>query len=187
MATKKKEEVKPDEQTTETEETGGGTPLAWADVMAGLTPEQQAAYAQDVQGLKHSVAAAREERDALARQVAEIKRKLGKNPEETGAALDQLSKSLEEANRRAGFLEAAVSSSVGCRNPKAALAIAMQNNLFKADGSPDWDAIKADFPEGFGKAVVRTGAGIGTEQDEEKPQPRGFNDWLRSEAGRPTG
>jgi len=181
--TKVKVEVKPGEDTEGTEGATGGTP-AWSDVLSGLSPEQQAAYEQDVQGLKHSVSAAREERDALSRQVTEIKRKLGKNPEETSAALDQLQKSLEEANRRAGFLEAAMSPAVGCRNPKAAMAIALQSNLFKADGSPDWDAIKAVLPEGFGKPVVRTGAGIGTEQEEKPPKPRGFNDWLRKEAGR---
>lgn len=180
---KVKVEVKPVDKTEETEGTTGGTPT-WSDVLAGLAPEQQAAYAQDVQGLKHSVAAAREERDVLSRQVAEIKRKLGKNPEETSAALDQLQKSLEEANRRAGFLEAAMSPSVGCRNPKAAMAIALQSNLFKADGSPDWEAIKAVFPEGFGKVVVRTGAGVGTEQEDRPLKPGGFNDWLRKEAGR---
>ena len=124
----------------------------------------------------------RQDRDALSENLKTITKLIGTKPEEAAQAIQKLQGDLESLNKKTEFYDAA--SAVECRNPKAAFAIATTNNLFKRDGKPDWESIKTEAPELFGKAFVkppRKSAGSGT--DSEPAKTGSMNDLIRKGAG----
>lgn len=74
---------------------------------------------------------------------------------------DEAKNSLGSVSKKATFFEQA--STVNCRNPKVAYALAVTDGLFKDDGSPDWDKVKAAYPDGFSTVNANTKAGSGTQ------------------------
>ncbi len=157
----------------------GGTPAFtdFASFLAKQPKEVQALYEADVAGLKNTVSATRTERDNLATQIKELTKAAGKGTE-LETKLTELSASLESANRKADFMEQA--PAMECKNPKAAYALMLADNLVDRKGQPDWPAIKAAAPELFGKKVAKTNAGEG----HDEPPSGGMNDWIRSQARR---
>ena len=163
-----------------------GTPPAprtWDTVIAALPEVDRALYEAHTTGLRNTVQATRQERDALQQQLGELTKVLGKNdPEAAKALLAQMTADLDTAKRRADFLEQATKPEIGCANPGAAFAIAHAQGLFDGRGNPNWDAIKAAVPELFRRAVPAGNAGAGT----STPPGGGttMNDWIRRAAGR---
>jgi len=162
---------------------GDNAPRTWDTVLAGLPEADRALYEAHTTGLKNTVQATRQERDALQGQLAELTKALGKNdPEAAKALLAQMSAELETSRRRADFLETAVRPEIGCTNPGAAFAIAQTQGLFDARGNPNWDAIKAAVPELFRKPIPAGNAGAGTASP---PAGRAtMNDFIRRASGR---
>jgi len=164
---------------------GDGAPRTWDVVVSGLPEADRALYEEHTTGLRNTVQATRQERDALQQQLGELTKALGKNdPEAAKALLTQMTAELETSRRRADFLEAAVRPEIGCSNPGAAFAIAQSQGLFDARGNPNWDAIKQAVPELFRKPIPAGNAGAGTGSP---PAGRAtMNDWIRQAAGRST-
>jgi ElaB/YqjD/DUF883 family membrane-anchored ribosome-binding protein len=164
-------------------------PASWEEYVASLPEDQQEVvsklYSAKNQALLNAVKATREERDALATQLREAAKKAEKGSEAEKLYTEQADQ-LEKANKRANFYEDAPNN--GCRNAKAAFKIALADNLFKENGSPDWEAIRAEAPELFGslmstskKPVGKAGAGEGT--DKKPVSALGMSDLIRQQAG----
>lgn len=169
----------------------GGTPasepvVVWDTWIQGQSDEVKTAYATHTQGLRNTVQATRQERDALSQQLSQLQSALGKNsPDEAKRLIEQMTHDLDAANRRTAFVEEAVRPETGCTNPKAAYALAQAENLFDRRGNPDWAAIKAAAPELFGgrqgSQIPPGHAGAGTGIP---PQDTSMNAFIRRAAGR---
>lgn len=94
---------------------------------------------------------------------------------------DAAKNSLGSVSKKATFFEQA--STVNCRNPKVAYALAVTDNLFKDDGSPDWDKVKAAYPDGFSTVNANTKAGSGTQTIVKTDD---WNDAFRNAGGKRT-
>ena len=137
------------------------TTQSWEDVLKALPKEQQALYEAHTQGLQNSVRATRDERDGLKNQLQEALKKA-----EKGSEFEKnLTESLEKVNsleKRANFAEQAIKPEIGCRNVKAAFALALAEDYFRKNGDPDWEAIKKEAPELFGAIIPDANGGNGT-------------------------
>jgi hypothetical protein len=152
-------------------------------VIAALPEADRALYESHTTGLKNTVQATRQERDALQSQLAELTKVIGKNDAEGAKQLlAQMSAEIETAKRRADFLEGAMRPEIGCTNPGAAFAIAQTQGLFDGRGNPNWEAIKAAVPELFRKATPPGNAGTGT--GSPPATGGGMNDFIRRASGR---
>ncbi len=104
----------------------------------------------------------------LAQQPADVQTLIGErftaldnSVKATRTERDEAKNNLGGATRKATFFEQA--STLNCRNPKVAYALAVTDNLFKEDGSPDWDKVKSAYPDGFSTVNAKTNAGNGTQ------------------------
>ena len=167
---------------------GAGTPgdnqapATWDAFLETLPPEVKALHDQHETGLRSTVQATRQERDALkARLDALIGALDGKEPATVRQELEQMRSGLDTANARADFFEAASRPEVGCRNPKLAWMVAQAESLFDRRGEPDWAAIKQAAPELFGAVIPQSNAGSGA----NKPPPGNetMDDIIRQRAG----
>lgn len=132
-------------------------------------------------GLKNALVSERNSNKDLAKQLKTLAEKAEKGSE-LEKQLSEYASKAEQAERRAGFAEAAIQPEIGCTNVKAAFLIAQADELFKRDGSPDWEAIKAAAPELFKKAGQAAGnAGTGTGSGTPKED---MNTFIRRAAGR---
>lgn len=156
------------------------TPATWDEWLNAQPESVKGLYTSHVTGLKNTVNATRQERDELAKQVKELLPTVEKGSK-AEAALQELSSKLEAAERKGVFLEEATKPEIGCRNPKAAYALAMADQLFDRRGAPDWAAIKAAAPELFGQPQVNANAGTGTGG---KPPQSDMDTWIRRASGR---
>jgi hypothetical protein len=167
-------------QATTAEQGQGETPASW-DAWIGTQDETvKGLYEGHVAGLQNTVKATRKERDELKSLVEDLNKKAEKGSE-FEKSLTEFTAKLEQAERRAAFVEDAVKPEIGCKNPKAAYALAMADNLFDRKGNADWSAIKAAAPELFGKPSVAGNAGSGTSNP---PTKADMNAYIRSLAGR---
>ncbi len=153
--------------------------------LESLSDEQKSVgmplYESDVQGLKNTVQALRDEKKELSDSLREAIKNAGQDTD-LKEKLTDLQEKVENANKRAGFYEQSLQA--GCRNPKLAFVLAKTDDLFKRDGSPDWGAIKESAPELFGKpSSTKNNAGEGTDDDVPGSKPKTMNDWIRKEAG----
>lgn len=149
-----------------------------------LRPRLVAVYEKHNQGLLNTVKAVRGERDTFAAQVRAAAGKLEKD----SAAQQELLKTaaqLEEANRRADFMEDATSQ--GCNNPKVAWVFATNSNLFDTKGKPQWDALKSAAPQLFGTADPKKpkpkGKGAAGEGTSDQPNATSVTQFIRKAAG----
>ena len=115
-------------------------------------------------GLKSALNAERDNTKALSSQLRDLQ-----GAAEKGSDLEKqitaLQTKLNESERHASFIDGAAAA--GCSNPKAAYKLAKNDDdLWKRDGSPDWDAIKETAPEFFRKQQNGSGnPGSGTDKD----------------------
>lgn len=150
------------------------------DEWIGSQPaEIKAAYETHTTGLRNAVQATRVERDALGDQVKDLLKTAAKGSE-MEKTLQEFQGKLAAAERRAAFLESATQPGIDCKNPKAALAIAMAGDHFNRQGVPDWAAIKEVAPELFGRVTPPGNAGAGTGS---VPQANDMNAVIRRAAG----
>lgn len=137
------------------------------------------AYEEHTAGLKSALNKERESVTSLNNQLKQLAKKA-----ETGSELEkqilEFTNKLDAAEKRADFMEDAVKPEIGCRNPKAAWALAVADDLFTKTGSPDWRSIQLAAPELFGKIVPKSKGGNGT--DETPPPAATMNDIIRNMA-----
>jgi hypothetical protein len=133
--------------------------------------------------LENTVTATREERDAAHGQLKNIKKLFGTDPEKAKAELDRMERELGDATRKASFLEEASDPTLKCLNPKAAWALAISGNFFRASGQTDWAALKEIAPQIFGdKPAPKTDAGNGTAEKQKVGTGLTMNDLIRRKA-----
>ena len=172
--------------TATTTGSAGGTstvPANWDEVLATLAEPVRALYDAHTTGLRNTVQATRQERDALSGQLAALTKALGKEtPEAAKAVLSEMASELEAANRRASFAEEAGKPEIGCTNPKAAFAIAQADGLFDKRGAVNWPALKTAAPELFRRPTPAGNAGQGT--GTPPPATKSMNAFIRAAAGR---
>ena len=152
----------------------------WDEVLKGLPEDQQKLYNEHTIALNNTIKATRDERDEARNLLREALKKA-----ETGSEAE---KSLQEAlgridllDKRANFAEQAIKPEIGCRNVRAAFALAQASDLFKKNGVPDCDAIKKEAPELFGPLIPEGNGGSGTDGDQTAPVD--MNQWIRDRAG----
>jgi len=131
--------------------------------------------------LESTVKATRDERDTFKQQLKELLPKAEKGSE-LEKSLNDISTKLEQAERRAAFLEDAVRPEIQCRNPRAAWTLASAQGLFDKKDRPDWTAIKAEAPELFGPLTANANAGAGT--GKPVPTAKNMNAFIRAASGR---
>lgn len=120
----------------------------------------KASYGEHVKGLKNTVSATRRERDELKNQLSDAL-KAAERGSELESKLNATIAQIEAATRRADFMEEAIRSDIGCKNPKVAFALATAEGLFTKTGAADWQAIKAAAPELFGTPGTKANGGSG--------------------------
>lgn len=148
------------------------------EALATLPREVQTLYDDHVKGLKSTVSATRQERDDLAKQLREAAKKAG-DGSELQKKLTETVTQLEESNSRASFYEEAQSRE--CKNPKAAYAVMVANNLTTRQGLPDWEGIKKVAPELFGEVIGDAHAGSGTNNQQHSSNPHAaINNFIRN-------
>ena len=167
-------------QATTPEQNASETPASWDAWIETQDENVKGLYESHITGLRSTVKATRDERDTLKSQVKELSQKAEKGSE-FEKSLAEFTSKLEQAERRATFIEESIKPEIGCRNPKAAYALAMADNLFDRKGNADWSAIKAAAPEIFGKPSVAGNAGSGTSNP---PVKADMNAYIRHLAGR---
>lgn len=129
------------------------------------------------QGLSNTVKAVRQERDALAAQIKALSSKVEAGSD-TQKALERMTAELEAANRRNDFFEGAAAN--GCNNFKAAFALATAENLFKKNGSPDWEALKQEAPQLFEQKKTQPAfSGNGAKGSEGNTSASEIDDFIR--------
>jgi len=168
------------QQQTNQQTTQQQAKKSWDDVLKELPEDVKALYTEHHTGLQNSVKATRDERDDLAKQIKDLLPKAEKGSELEKSLTEALGK-LDQADKRANFAEQAIKPEIGCRNVKAAFALATASDLFKKNGDPDWDALKKDAPELFGAVIPEGNGGSGTDEDDMKPENvnANFNAQLR--------
>lgn len=165
-----------------TQGTGGGKPESFQEFLKAQSGEVQTLYAADVKGLKNSLKAAREERDALQERIEAITKTLP-DTEKAKKEFERLSEDFKAAQQRIEFLESAVDPQVECLNPAAAWIIANTNKLFRSTGQPDWGEIRKAAPQLFGKPAEDIDAGSGTNGGGPPKTKSDMNAWIRNAAG----
>jgi len=154
-------------------------PIKFDEWLAKQDEAVKTAYEEHVTGLKATVKATRDERDQFAKELRDAAGKVAKGSE-AEKALNDMAGKYEAAEKRASFFEDAVKPGIDCRNPKAAYALAVTDNLFDRKGSPDWAALKAAAPELFGKVIPPAHPGDGTGAI---PKNQDMNAYIRQAAG----
>ena len=151
-------------------ETTGGTPettpsgMLWDEWFDTQPDDVKTLISDHEKGLKSALEAERGNTKSLSRQIADLQGAAEKGSE-LEKQLSTLQAKLTESERHANFIDGA--GAAGCTNAKAAYKLAKADeDLWKRDGSPDWDAIKETAPEFFMKPKPASGnAGSGTDKD----------------------
>lgn len=171
------QETREQEQTPEQAQTPDK--IAWLPWLAEQADDVKTAYEEHTHGLKSALAAEREERKTLARQLKE----LGKDAEagsELQGRLEQTVGALEEAEAKAQFFEDAAPVVV---NLRVAWMYAKAAGLVGKDGRVDMAKLRIDAPQLFErKAAPPANAGNGAAQP--VPPPPDMNAFIRRGAGR---
>lgn len=149
-------------------ETTGGTPETtsygtYEEWFESQTDDVKTLINEHTNGLRSALKAERDNAKALNSQLKELQGKADKGSE-LEQQLNSLQAKLTESERHATFIDGATGA--GCTNAKACYKLAKADpELWKRDGSPDWDAIKETAPEFFQKKQSSGSAGSGTDKD----------------------
>lgn len=123
------------------------------DTIKGLLDEH-------VKGLKSALGSERESRKEMEKQLREMAKK-AEAGSEAQTKLTQMADQIQTADRRAEFYDEA--HRAGVVNLKLAYLAATQEELFDRNGRVNFDEMKKNYPELFGKTNLPAGnAGAGT-------------------------
>ena len=154
--------------------------VTFESLLEKLDPKGKELYEQHTAGLLNTVKATRDERDQLKNQIKDLLPKAEKGSE-LEKTLTEFTAKLEVAEKRATFIEEAVKPGIDCRNPKIAYMTAVSIDAFDKRGNPQWDLIKKEAPELFGKIVPKSYSGEGTD---DPPNTLDINAQIRRASGR---
>lgn len=151
------------------QEPNGGMPETtpngtFEDWFANQPDDVKALISDHEKGLKSALESERGNTKALSKQISDLQGAAEKGSE-LEKQLSTLQAKLTESERHANFIDGAASA--GCTNAKAAYKLAKADeDLWRRDGSPDWEAIKETAPEFFRKPSNGSGnPGSGTNTD----------------------
>jgi|GEM_PF-6015885 len=144
--------------------------------VAGQPDEVKAMLESHTGGLKSALQSERERAKGLEKGLREAASKAEKGSENE-KQLVALADQVQEASRKNAFYENAVSA--GATNLKLAYMAAVSDDLFKRDGSVDFEALKKNYPELFGKTSTNN-AGSGGKGPDKKIT---MDDFIRAKAG----
>jgi len=173
----------PDEQNVtsdggQVQKSGSVTDLeSW---IKGQPEEVQQAFETHIRGLKNALAAERDQRKTVERQLRDAAAKLEKDSE-ARKALEQYAEKLRLLERQSAFYDAA--HAAGCTNLRLAFIAANDAGLIREDGTADWETMRAKFPELFGRARTAGDAKVGDGHD-KMPSAADMNAFIRRAAGR---
>ncbi len=114
-------------------------------------------------GLKTALGAERERNKELEKNLREAASKADKGSDNE-RRLTEMANQVAEASRKTAFYEGAVTA--GVANVKLAFMAAVSDDLFKKDGSVDFETLKKNYPELF-RAAGSNNAGTGGRSDQE--------------------
>ena len=158
----------------------GNQGLASFDEYIAKQPEDvRKLYETHTAGLKNALSGERDRNKTLEKDLRDAASKAEKGSE-AEKKLTTLADQVSEANRKTSFYESAVTA--GCTNLRLAYMAATSDDLFKKDGSADFDALKKNYPELFGAVKASNGAGGGTNNN--KSTGVSINDRIRAATGR---
>lgn len=132
-------------------------------------------------GLKSALDSERENRKELEKQL----RGLAKKAEDGSEAQQQLTEMADKiaaADRKADFYEEAHRQ--GVTNLKLAYLTATTDGLIDTRGRVNFDEMKKNYPELFGKARPAPAGNAGNGTNQETPKSQGMNDFIRTASGR---
>lgn len=131
---------------------------AWLE---SQSDEIKTRFEEGTKGLKTALGAERDNTKNLSKQLKDLQAKADKDSD-LAKQLSEMQAKLNESERHSSFVDGATAA--GCNNVKAAYKLAKSDpDLWKRDGSPDWDAIKTEAPEFFGTKKPEGKAGSGTD------------------------
>lgn len=169
----------PNTQTTPSPEE---TFESWLEALPDETKTKaKALYETNVSGLKTALQSEREAKKELSAQLKELLPKVEKGSE-LEKQLTEMADKAETAERRAQFADEAIKPEIGCRNIKAAYALAVAEKFFDKRGNPEWERIKAAAPELFGTVIANANPGNGTRTT--PAAGNNMNAFIRGAAGR---
>lgn len=148
-------------ETPKANETNNQQAASWEAVLEGLPDEAKQLYQEHTTGLQNALKSERDQRKALADQLREASGKLEKNSE-TRQQLEAITGELDRASQKAQFYEDAIKPEIGCNDPRLAYLAAQEIKAFDRGGNVNWDALKREYPNLFGKPVPAGNAGSGT-------------------------
>lgn len=128
-------------------------------------------------GVRSALSGERAERKRLEKEVKALAQKAEKGSE-LEKQLTALQQSMDLAAQKMAFYESAPSD---LENAKLAWLAVQDGDLFRRDGSVDWDALRESAPQLFRKKQVyvpRGEAGSGVQQN-TPPSPPNMNDLIR--------
>jgi len=128
-------------------------------------------------GLKTALSAERDRNKELEKSLRDAASKAEKGSE-SEKRLSELANQVTESNRKSAFYEGAATA--GVNNLKLAYMAATTDDLFKRDGSVDFEAMRRTYPELFGgKSSQSNNGGSGTNsQPNAKPN---MDDYIRGQ------
>jgi len=171
----KPEDKKPAEKPAEVEE------VKWETWHDALPEPAKKLVADHVSGLKTALASERDARGTAEEDLRKVAADLEKGSDAQKKVL-KLADDVAAGDRKADFYEDAHKASV--TNLKLAFHIATTEDLFDKRGIVDFEKMKKDYPELFGKKKIPDGsAGDGTDGKPPGGEPD-MNYLIRRKAGR---
>lgn len=159
---------------------GTTTTLTFDAWQKTLNDEQKGLIDSHVKGLKNALDSERGSRKDLEKQLRDLAKK-AEAGSEAQTQLTKLADSLDTADRRTNFYEAA--HAAGVKNLKLAFTVAETEEMFDKHGRVNFDEMKKAYPELFGTTTTPRGdAGSGT--DKKPKAASGMNEFIRGAAGR---
>lgn len=146
---------------------------AW---LAGQPVEIKTLMDGRIGGLKTALQSERERNKTLEKNLRDAASKAEKGSDNE-KRLVELANQVAEASRKAAFYEGAAAA--GVTNSKLALIAAVNDDLFKKDGSPDFEALRKSYPELFGRPASNN-AGSGGEGGQGAGGKQSMDAYIRS-------
>jgi hypothetical protein len=134
-----------------------------------------------VKGLKTALGSERDARDKAEKDLRDVAAKLEKGSEAQKQVLE-LADAVQEGNTKADFYEDA--HAAGVSNLKLAWHIAKTEELFDKRGVVDFEKMKANYPELFGRLSKTPPGNVGAGGNQKLAPARSMNEFIRRQAGR---
>jgi hypothetical protein len=132
-------------------------------------------------GLKNALKSERDARSDLEKQLRDLAAKSEKDSD-AQKQLTSMADQMGEADRKAGFYEAA--HAAGVKNLKLAYTVAVSDEMFDRRGNINFQAMKEAYPELFGGVQKAPTGNAGSGAGGGQTTGISMNDFIRRKAGR---